>query len=297
MYDLHAFERQVAAEALRMAGPPERVDDAAIFTAISATRSHSWRLQSMFSATKLVLAGAIVALFAGLLVTGVLPPPSERAAAPGAVGTADGSPTASLSPTPSPDAVDPHYEATASLRVDPGPEASPGDLMAAEAALLRYAAMAQTPGVAEAIIAQLGLDESPENLLERISVETSDGTLVLSLRVSDDDAEDARRIATTLGDELRQRVEDEVVTDEVKAADRAIAAYQRSIRALSNRLRSLQRKPNKTPLDRQEIDRPHRSDRCAPAGHPGTPAKLQCFCPQPTGVACEARHLGAGAAR
>jgi hypothetical protein len=71
MYDVNAFERQVSDEALRMAGPSEPVDDAAIFTAITATQSPKWRFQSMFSATKFLVAGAIVALFGGFLLTGV----------------------------------------------------------------------------------------------------------------------------------------------------------------------------------------------------------------------------------
>ncbi len=238
----------------------------------------------MFSATKLVLAGAIVALVAGFLVTGTLPP-SPQHAAPGAIGPAGGSPTASLRPAASPDAVDLRYEATASLKVDPGPDASLGDLMAAEAALRRYAAMAQSREVAEAVITQLGIDEIPERLLERVSVGTSDDTLVLSLRVSGDDADDARRIAATLGDELRQRVEDEVITDETRAADRAIDANRRLIRDLRDRYQYLQRKQNKTSADRQEVIYLAGQISALEGADPGSRAKLQCLRPQPTGVA------------
>jgi len=77
MYDVNAFERQVADEALRMAGPSEPVDDAAIFIAITATQSPKWRFQSMFSAARFVLAGAIVALFGGFLLAGLLTQPSD----------------------------------------------------------------------------------------------------------------------------------------------------------------------------------------------------------------------------
>lgn len=88
MHDVNAFERQVADEALRMAGPPEPVDDAAIFTAIAATtatRSPKWRFQSMFSATKFVIAGAIVALFGGFLLAGLLTTQQGDEMAPAAV--------------------------------------------------------------------------------------------------------------------------------------------------------------------------------------------------------------------
>jgi hypothetical protein len=84
MDDLTPFDRQIAAEFLRDAGPSEPVDDAAIFTAITATQSPKWRFQSMFSATKFVVASAIVALFGGFLLAGVLTQPSEESV-PGAV--------------------------------------------------------------------------------------------------------------------------------------------------------------------------------------------------------------------
>jgi flagella basal body P-ring formation protein FlgA len=244
---MSAFERQVAAELVRRAGPVQPVAAASIFAATIANRSPRWRLQATYSATSLVLAGAIVALVAGFLVTGVLPPSPERAA-PGAVGTADGSPTASLSPTPSPDAVDSGFEATASLKVDPGPDAGPEDLRAAQDALLRYAAMAQSREVAEAVIAQLGLDATPERLLERISVETSDETLVLSLRVSADDQEGARLVATALGNEVRQRVE-----ADAKVTDRALAQIKWDLRALRDRYNRLRTQDKTSRSERQEM--------------------------------------------
>ena len=45
-------------------------------------QSPKWRFQSMFSATKFVVAGAIVALFGGFLLAGVLTQPSEETAPP-----------------------------------------------------------------------------------------------------------------------------------------------------------------------------------------------------------------------
>ena len=58
MDDMNAFENQVGREVVLAMGPFRPVDDAALFTAITARRSPTWRFQSMFSATRLVVAGA-----------------------------------------------------------------------------------------------------------------------------------------------------------------------------------------------------------------------------------------------
>src|SRR5688572_7328945 len=89
MDDMHAFERQVAAQIQRFVGPVQRVDDAAIYAAITSAipsprrRFHSWfhstdartvpvpatnghtptvrgRTQLMFSPAKAITAGALV---------------------------------------------------------------------------------------------------------------------------------------------------------------------------------------------------------------------------------------------
>jgi len=78
MNDMNAFERQVAGEVVQAVGPPRPVDDLAMFNhVITATQSPKWRFQSMFSATKFVVAGVIVALFGGFLLSGVLTQPSD----------------------------------------------------------------------------------------------------------------------------------------------------------------------------------------------------------------------------
>ena len=78
MDDTQTFERRVATEVIQGMGPSEPVDDAAIFTAITTTRSPKWRFGSMFSATRFVVAGAVVALFGGFLLAGVLTHPSDE---------------------------------------------------------------------------------------------------------------------------------------------------------------------------------------------------------------------------
>jgi hypothetical protein len=80
MDDMQAFERQVAGEVIRAAAPPRPVDVAAIFAAIpAATPSLRRRFQSAFNAARFVVAGAIVALFGGVLVAALLTQPSDLA--------------------------------------------------------------------------------------------------------------------------------------------------------------------------------------------------------------------------
>jgi WD40 repeat protein len=96
MDEMTAFERQLAAEMEGMVGPMPRFDVAAI-AGTATTQSPKRRFQSMFSATKFVVAGAIVALFGGFLLAGGLTQPSEEVA-PAATSAGPGtfSPTGSL---------------------------------------------------------------------------------------------------------------------------------------------------------------------------------------------------------
>ena len=87
MDELTPLDRQIAGELLLDAGPPESVDDLAIFSIITATRSPKWHSQSMLGATKFVVAGAIVALFGGFLLAGLLAQPTDERLPPTA--TAD----------------------------------------------------------------------------------------------------------------------------------------------------------------------------------------------------------------
>ena len=74
MDDSDAFERQVAGEMMRRAGPTLTVDDAAIWTAIIATSAPKPSFEAIFGAVRLVVAGVIVGAFGGLLLTVVLTP-------------------------------------------------------------------------------------------------------------------------------------------------------------------------------------------------------------------------------
>jgi len=92
MDDMDAFERQVAAEMVRRAGPTLPVDDAAVLTMIAATKAPKRSVQAVFGAARFVVAAVIVAAFGGLLLTVVLtqPPTKDRAQAVGS--------TASIAP-------------------------------------------------------------------------------------------------------------------------------------------------------------------------------------------------------
>ena len=76
MDDMNDFERQLAAKIGRMAGPEPHFNALEIARS-AATQSPMWRFQSMISAAKFVVAGAIVALFGGFLLAGVLTQPNE----------------------------------------------------------------------------------------------------------------------------------------------------------------------------------------------------------------------------
>jgi hypothetical protein len=113
MTDMTAFERQVAAEMARRAGPVRPVDDLAVFSAIAAAdRARRWRFWStptpsaanhpttitgrsyaMFSPLKAIVAGALI--FAAVGVLSIAQPFGQQG------GTVPGAPAASPSPVAS----------------------------------------------------------------------------------------------------------------------------------------------------------------------------------------------------
>ena len=98
------------------------------------------------------------------------------------------------------------HEATALLRVDPGPAPSVADFREAEARAERYAQLARSRPVAARVIEKLGLDERPESLLERISATSRADALTVRIEVRDDDATTARDVALALGNAMIERV-------------------------------------------------------------------------------------------
>ncbi|MGI9642242.1 MAG: hypothetical protein ACR2N9_05615 [Acidimicrobiia bacterium] len=115
MHDMNAFEQQIAREVVAEAGPEPRFDAMSVSRSVT-THSPTRRFQSMFSATKLVVAGAVVALFGGFLLSGVLTTQQSDPQPPAAAASA----TASASPAPVPvTTVTGRYGVD--FDVDPGP--------------------------------------------------------------------------------------------------------------------------------------------------------------------------------
>jgi len=96
MDDMTAFERQIGDELRHEIGSLPRFDAMEIVRTTTTT-SPKWRFQSMFSATKFVVAGVIVALFGGFLLMGVLTTQQGDDVVPAAV-TASPSPETDLLP-------------------------------------------------------------------------------------------------------------------------------------------------------------------------------------------------------
>jgi hypothetical protein len=91
MDDMNAFERQLAAKVVRMAGPDPHVNALEIARS-AATQSPKWRFQTMFNATRFVVAGAIVALFGGFVLSGVVTDAPSREPAAGVRASASSPP-------------------------------------------------------------------------------------------------------------------------------------------------------------------------------------------------------------
>jgi capsular polysaccharide biosynthesis protein len=120
--------------------------------------------------------------------------------------------------------VPPTYEARARLLVGPRHATSDVAESAGLAALL-YAELATTAPELQAVINDLGLDRTPEQLRNDISVIATETTRMLSIRATDDNPEDAAAIANSLGDRVIQMGEGGLQLPEgrVEAVDPAVA--------------------------------------------------------------------------
>ena len=84
MEEMSAFERQIARVVQQSTMPQHSVDAMPIMRIATATSATRWRNQPLFSATKFVLAGAITAVFGGLLLAGMLATQGDDDQAPAA---------------------------------------------------------------------------------------------------------------------------------------------------------------------------------------------------------------------
>ena len=93
MDGMSAFERQLAIRLEQMAGPDPSVDVMASVRA-ATTRAPRMSSQAMFSATRFVVAGVVVALFGSFLLSGVLTQPRGDEPGPAVAASASASPLA-----------------------------------------------------------------------------------------------------------------------------------------------------------------------------------------------------------
>ena len=145
------------------------------------------------------------------------------------------------------------YEATARLAVNPGQDPTVQNLELAASAATRYADQALSRSVIEAVIEDMGSTETFGDLTERISSDAVPETLEVAIAARDAEPAAAQLLATALAEELRKRVRDALITDEVKKADDAIADGERYLRTLEARFDQLRRKAIKTQEERNEL--------------------------------------------
>jgi hypothetical protein len=131
---------------------------------------------------------------------------------------------------------------------------SPNELRDAQAALERYAAMVETPEVAEAVIAGLSLDATPEDLLGRVSTDTSGDSLLLTIRARDDVPRPARDVVQALGDEVERRVFEALATDDTERLRSSVRRTERLIADLDSRQQQMWERPNRTSEEQHELE-------------------------------------------
>ena len=146
-------------------------------------------------------------------------------------------------------------EATGTIRVDPGRFASIQDRNDAVLAAVQYASRMQDPGFARAIALKLGLEETRDQLLDRVSVDVdSDAEVALiQLAVQSTDPQKAQAIATAFGDELIARTTRELNTPDVRDATQQVRNLESDVDSLRRRLRNLRAKPSKDDFDQAQI--------------------------------------------
>lgn len=186
MDEMTAFERTLAAELQRMAGPGRRIDGTVMARAI-ATTTMRWRFTQMFSATKIAVAGAIFALIGGVLLVGL--PPNQRNLDPAQA--ASSSPNPSASPLPTTEA-------------SPSPTASTLPVSTTAASMLAGLVTDEVgPGILRIVSDNAGhnLDEKHPN--HRLDVDqiaiTGDGTVWLSTTYSRSDNDGTGAMVWALG--------------------------------------------------------------------------------------------------
>jgi capsular polysaccharide biosynthesis protein len=84
-----------------------------------------------------------------------------------------------------------------------------------------YAEMITSRAVTESVIAQLGLDMTHEQLLKKISVDTSTDTRIVAINVTDEDPYVAAQIANAVRDKAAEHIQQVMDIDAVNVVDTA----------------------------------------------------------------------------
>jgi polysaccharide biosynthesis transport protein len=103
----------------------------------------------------------------------------------------------------------PTYSATSKIVVGQGNSLfEPGQASAVQPFTATMRDLVESNIVASRVIRNLGLDETPEDLLKRVSVSINPETAVLTVTVEDEDPTEARLIAANIGDVFSNLVEE-----------------------------------------------------------------------------------------
>jgi non-specific protein-tyrosine kinase len=144
------------------------------------------------------------------------------------------------------------YQATAQLQVLPGQDVT--DYTEAEDIASRYAVQATDRAVVTAALERIDMTDDPSDVRERLEAYVDeDDPLQVVIDVRDEDPESARRLANAIGLEMVSRVEADLMTGAVRAADDAIRQANRLITPLQTRVDGLRRKAQKNPRDWAQI--------------------------------------------
>ncbi|GAB3453333.1 Wzz/FepE/Etk N-terminal domain-containing protein [Kineococcus endophyticus] len=106
---------------------------------------------------------------------------------------------------------EPQYRATASVYLSPGQGQSIGELAQGSSytrsLVQSYVRLATTPTVLQPVVDQLGLDTTPGDLADRVSVESQQDTVLLDITAVAGSGASAAAIANAVGDQLADATE------------------------------------------------------------------------------------------
>ena len=119
----------------------------------------------------------------------------------------------------------PQYESTTKMYVlskqDSSNTVTSGDLQASSLLTKDYAELIQSRTVLEGVIAQLNLDMTYKEMLNKVSVETSSDSRIVSISVTDEDPYTASEIANAVRDMAAEHIQSVMDIEAVNVVDSA----------------------------------------------------------------------------